>query len=541
MIVAVSPDGILNGEHLRSAFHAAAIHLRDRATAIDAINVYPVPDGDTGTNMAATLRTAVEAADTIDSPAVPALLAAVAKGALYGARGNSGVILSQALKGFRAGVGNRDSLDAAAIALGLEYASLSAYAAVGKPVEGTMLTVLRAAASAATLYAATLTAGGLGQPCPSTLEAAVAAAEAAEAKTIEQLDSLREAGLPDAGGEGICVILRGLLAAITGTTPAVHLLPSRPAGMNADHDSFGFCTEFLVEAAGHPISERDVRAVALGDGNTSLVVVGDESAWHVHIHTANPEPLLAAAATLGTIVSRKVEDMTAQNVRWLARTGGTTEVGLLALTRGSGFTAIFQGLGAHVMQLGDTDKPSAGDIAHQADALHLSDVIVLPNHRDVIMAARQATSLARCNLHVVETKSLPEGIAVAMAYLPGTVAADALPGLDAARSAVTTVEVTIAAVDRTAEGIAVKAGETIALVDGRLVASDSGPIPVLLAGLTSANAADDCLITLYTGAGIDASMAQTVIAAVQSALPNATFETVDGGQGLYPFIASIER
>lgn len=541
MIVAIPPDGILNGEHVRSAFHAAAIHLRDRAAAIDAINVYPVPDGDTGTNMAATLHAAAEAAIAVETPAVPAVLAALAKGALYGARGNSGVILSQALKGFRAGVGERDSLDAAAIAIGLEYAALSAYAAVGKPVEGTMLTVLRAAASAATARAATLPTGGVRQPCPSTLEAAVAAAEAAESKTIDQLDMLREAGLPDAGGEGICVMLRGLLAAITGAVPAVHVLPSRTIAMTAGHDGFGFCTEFVVEATARPIPEATVRKIALADGNTSLVVVGDESAWHVHIHTANPEPLFAAAATLGTVVSPKVEDMTAQNARWLARTGGAEHVGLLALSRGAGFTAIFQGLGARVMQLGDADKPSAGDIAVQADALHLSDVIVLPNHRDVVMAAHQAASLCRCHLHVVETKSLPEGIAVAMAYLPGTVASDALPGLDAARLAVTTVEVTIAAVDRTAEGISVHAGDFIALVDGHLVARASSPARALLAGLANADAMDGCLVTLYTGAGIDPAAAHEVGEAVRSALPNATLETVEGGQGLYPLVASIER
>lgn len=541
MIVAIPPDGILNGEHLCSAFHAAAIHLRDRAAAIDAINVYPVPDGDTGTNMAATLHAGVEAAIAVQAPAVSSVLAALAKGALYGARGNSGVILSQALKGFRAGVGDRESLDAAAIALGLEQASTAAYAAVGKPVEGTMLTVLRAAAGAATARAGTLPAGGVGQACPSTLEAAVTAAEAAEALTIEQLQSLREAGLPDAGGEGICVILRGLLAAITGTTPTIHLLPSRTIDLAAGHEGFGFCTEFVVEATtGRPIPEATVRGIALADGNSSLVVVGDESAWHLHIHTADPEPLLAAAATLGTIVSSKVEDMTAQNVRWLAQTG-TDHVGLLALSRGRGFTAIFEGLGARVVQLGDTDKPSAGDIAAQADALNLPDVIVLPNHRDVVMAARQAASLTRCTLHVVETKSLPEGIAATMAYLPGTAPAEALLGLDAACSAVTTIEVTTAAVDRTTEGISVRAGDVIALLDGRLVARSSSATDALLAALAKANATDDCLVTLYTGAGIESVASNEVSQALRFALPNATVEVVEGGQGLYPFIASIER
>ncbi|MEX1103962.1 MAG: DAK2 domain-containing protein, partial [Dehalococcoidia bacterium] len=208
----VAPDrALLDGEGLRDAFRSASAHLRESAKAVDAINVYPVPDGDTGSNMAATLREAVETAGLAPSPAtIDAVLGALAKGALYGARGNSGVILSQALRGFATGVGGPPQFDAAALAKGLVAASEAAYRAVSKPVEGTMLTVLREAGAGAERAVARLPKAGEGSPCASTLRDAIAAAEEAEARTPEQLPQLAEAGVTDAGGEGICVILRGL-------------------------------------------------------------------------------------------------------------------------------------------------------------------------------------------------------------------------------------------------------------------------------------------------------------------------------------------
>jgi hypothetical protein len=533
---------LLDGDRLRSAFAAAAVHLRDRAAAIDAINVYPVPDGDTGTNMSSTLRAAIDAASAVDPATVDAVLAALAKGALYGARGNSGVILSQALKGFAAGVGSRNVLDAAALASGLQRAALGAYAAVGVPVEGTMLTVLREAAAAAAAYANGPLAGGEGVPCTPVLAAAVAAAEEAEVRTTDQLESLREAGLPDAGGEGICVILRGLLAAVTGVAPAVHLLPPRPAHLGrGHHEEFGFCTEFVVEAEGNEIPETAVRALAAGPGYSSLMVVGDPAAWHVHVHTAEPEPLLAGAAALGRIVHRKVEDMDRQNVRWLATGSGGAQLGLLALTRGPGFAAVLQGLGAQVMKLGDIEKPSAGDIAAAADALGTAAVVVLPNHKDAILAARQAVTLAHCDLRVIETASLPQGIAAAMAFLPGDDAAEAEETLRRAVTLVTTVEVTTAAADRTAGGIAVSQGDAIALVDGQLKARAATHLDALIAGLRAAGAAEECLLTVYTGDDVLPAQVEHLRDVLRLAFSRATVELVDGGQGLYPFIASVER
>ncbi|MGI8926046.1 MAG: DAK2 domain-containing protein [Tepidiformaceae bacterium] len=531
----------LSGAELRRAFAGAAAHLRASAAAIDAINVYPVPDGDTGSNMAATLREAVDAALLLDPTAgVPEVLAAIAKGALYGGRGNSGVILSQALRGLARGAGKGAALDAAGLAAGLREGATAAYAAVAVPTEGTMLTVLRAAGKEAAAAVAGLPAGGAGLACLPIFQRALSAAEAAEAATIEQLPALAEAGVTDAGGEGICAILRGLVAALSGAAPATSAIPLRPIASMAGHEAgFGFCTEFLLEAAPSPLDLAAVRAFAGAGGNTSVVVVGDEAAARVHLHTADPEAVLAAAAELGRVLRVKVDDMTRQHHRWQeSGSGATARVALLALSRGPGFDAIFRSLGAAVTDLGEVVKPPAGDIAAAADALGAPDVIVLPNHRNVVRAAEQAAALSGSTLHVVPSRSLVEGIAAALAFDAGQTAAANTKAMAAAGAAVVTVEVTRAAAARSADGIAVRKGEAIALVDGSLVAAAPLLEEALTAGLAAAGAADAALITVYSGEGVAAAPA---LAAARAAFPDAEVQHVDGGQTLYAYIASVEH
>ena len=244
-----TPPGLLDGHELLAAFLAASKHLRELAPTIDAINVYPVPDGDTGANMSATLREAVDRATMLDgSPTVAEVLESIARGGLYGARGNSGVIFSQALRGFANGVGEVERLDAQSLARGLSRAAEAAYSAVTRPQEGTMLTVMRIAGEAAARHTASLAGGGAGQACLATLRTAMAAAEEAEDATMDQLPALREAGVPDAGGEGVCVFFRGLEAAIAGSAPRVHAIPQQPIAMleGHEHEALGFCTEFLI-------------------------------------------------------------------------------------------------------------------------------------------------------------------------------------------------------------------------------------------------------------------------------------------------------
>ncbi|MCC7364320.1 MAG: DAK2 domain-containing protein [Dehalococcoidia bacterium] len=527
----------LSGGELLDALAAASAYLRESARAVDAINVYPVPDGDTGSNMAATLREAVDTALTVPEPrTVHEVLAALAKGALYGARGNSGVILSQALRGLAAGVPG-DDLDAAALAAGLREASVAAYRAVANPVEGTMLTVLRAAADGAATGAAP------GTTCLSALLPALAAAEAAEAGTIDQLPALKEAGVPDAGGEGVCVILRGLVAALTGTTPPAPAMPDRPIAQLAghEHEQFGFCTEFVLEPRAASLDVDAVRAWAAGGTNRSVVVVGDEQAVRVHLHADDGEAVLRGAEELGRVSRAKLEDMSVQHLRFRASgSGAGARLGVLALSRGEGFDRLFESLGAAVGDLGDVVKPPAGEIAQAAEELGKADVIVLPNHSNVVLAARQAVDLARCTVHLVETRTLPQGLAAALAFDPEANVEENLARMREAAAGVVTVEVTTAAADRTADGIAVRTGQAIALVDGTLVAAEETPLAALLAGLAVAGFGDGALVTVFTGEG-HAGDSEQVAAAIANLFPGVEVDMQDGGQPIYVYVASVEQ
>ncbi|MCL4241327.1 MAG: DAK2 domain-containing protein [Dehalococcoidia bacterium] len=545
MTTPATPRDLLDGPALRALFMAASSHLRQSAAEIDAINVYPVPDGDTGTNMSATLREAVDrATETGDTPTVAEVLHAIARGALYGARGNSGVILSQALRGFESGVGPAARLDARGLADGLQAAATQAYHAVSKPQEGTMLTVLREAATEAMQAAETMPDRGSGLGCAPVMARAVLAAEAAEAATIDQLPALTEAGVTDAGGEGVCVILGGLFAALSGETPrsAIHRA-HRPIAMVEGHgkDEFGFCTEFLIEARDNPLDLDRVRAMAEAGGNRSVVVVGDETLARLHVHCLDPQPLIDAASQFGTVSRVKAEDMGAQHERFKAGgSGAGARIAVLAMSRGEGFDAVFESLGAAVSDLGLVEKPPAGQIADAADALRIPDVVVLSNHKNVRLAAEQAASLAKCTLHLVPTASLPQGVAAAMAFDPDESAQANVAAMNEAAEGISTIEVTIAAASRTADGVDVREGQAIALLDGRLVAAEETPRPALLAGLRRAGPARGSLVTIYGGedtppAGLEAARAE-----VEAAFDGVEVEALSGGQPLYPFIASVE-
>lgn len=531
----------LSGDELFGALAAAAAHLRDSAPAIDAINVYPVPDGDTGSNMAATLREAVDTAALVPSPRdVSAVLAGFARGALYGARGNSGVILSQALRGLATAADGRETYDAAALAMGLQAAATAAYGAVAKPVEGTMLTVLRAAGEGAAAHAATLPARGAGLPCVPTLARALDAAVAAEAATPTQLPALAEAGVTDAGGEGVCTILRGLIAALTGATPAVPPIPDRPIADLGAHtgEAFGFCTEFVVESGPVPLDVAAIRDWATSAGR-SVVVVGSGDAVRVHLHADDADAVLAAAAAFGQLARTKVEDMSAQHVRFRASgSGASRELAVLALSRGDGIDRLFEDIGAAVGDLGEVVKPPAGEIAAAADRLGARDVIVLPNHANVVLAARQAADLTRCTLHVIETRTLPQGIAAAFAFAADRPVAANIAAMTTAAAAVTTVEVTTAAATRVADGVAVREGQAIALVDGRLIAAADAPLAALLAGLDAAGTDDAALVTLFLAAPDDGR--GDIEQAIAERFPAIELDIHVGGQPLYAFIASVE-
>ncbi len=525
----------LSGAELRAAITSAADYLTQSAKAVDAINVYPVPDGDTGSNMAATLREACDHMLALEEPlAAGQVLSTFARGALYGGRGNSGVILSQSLLGLAKGVGEVDELGGETLAEGLRAAAAAAYTAVSEPVEGTMLTVLRVAADGAKERT--------GEGVLAVLEGALTAADRAEAETIDQLPALREAGVTDAGGEGICVVLRGLVAALRGELPPPVAIPDKPLAMLPGHidDGFGYCTEFVLVASGGEVDVEGLRRHTEGDGYGSVVIVGDEQALRVHVHTNEPERLLEEAGTFGELTRPKFEDMTAQHVRFREEgSGAGLKVGLLALSSSAGFDEVFTSLGATVHRLEAIVKPAAGDIAQAADALGPADVIVLPNHKNAIPAAEQAVELARCTLHIAPSISLAQGAAAAIAFNAQSTAEENAEALAEALEATRSVEVTRAAADRTADGVDVREGEAITLVDGTLIGGGNDPVEGLLAGLAEAEAADAAIVTVYTGAEF-AGSGDELAERIEAAFDGVEVEVVEGGQPLYELVAAVE-
>ncbi|MBH77695.1 MAG: hypothetical protein CL897_05670 [Dehalococcoidia bacterium] len=526
----------LDGLELRDAIKSATDYLTQSAKAVDAINVFPIPDGDTGSNMAATMSEACNYILALEKPlTADQVLATLARGGLYGGRGNSGVILSQALLGLAKGVGEADELNGSMLSKGLQAAADAAYTAVSEPVEGTMLTVLRAAATGAHKRSE----GTILE----VLNEALAEAERAQERTIDQLPALREAGVRDAGGEGVCVLLRGLVAAIRKELPPPVMIPEKPLAMLPGHvdDGFGYCTEFVLVAGENAVDVEGLRQHTEKEGYGSVVIVGDEQALRVHAHTNEPEKLLQEAGVFGELTRPKFEDMTAQFVRFReAGSGAGLKVGLLALSSSTGFDEIFESLGANVLRLEAIVKPAAGDIATAADKLGPADVIVLPNHKNAIPAAEQAVKLARCKLHVAPSLSLPQGAAAAIAFNGQSTTKENMDALTEALQGTRTVEVSRAVANRMTGGVEVRKGDSITLVDGRIIASTENATEALLTGLLEAEAGNATIVTIYIGAEFEGSL-EELAERCEGTLGGVELELIKGGQPLYELVASVEE
>ncbi len=402
-----------------------------------------------------------------------------------------------------------------------------------------MLTVLREAASGA--VAKRDDGGALLE----VLDAAISTAEAAEAATIDQLPQLKEAGVTDSGGEGVCVILRGVRSAMLGEpVPTEEVASDGAQGMAFaaahSHEEHGFCVEFLVSAKGESIDAEQLRDELGSTGGRSVVVIGDDDVLRVHVHADDARAPVAAAEQFGAVSRLKVDDMGEQASRLAGgESAATARVAVLALSSGRGFDRAFRDFGARVAPLGEMVKPSAGDIARAADAMGVPDVIVLPNHENVLLSAQQAIELTGCDLHIVPSKTLPQGLAALLNYDPEQGIEHNVREMKTGLDGVATVEVTQATADRTADGVDVKAGEFIALADGRLVASTADALEALAAGIKAAAPDEASLVSVFLGEDAAAEEAD-ISSRIGAELPGAELEVVDGGQPLYVFIASIE-
>jgi DAK2 domain fusion protein YloV len=519
---------------LADAFVFATDFLGVYVEEVNALNVYPVPDGDTGTNMHLTLqsvrRQLLEEAPT----AMPDVAHALAYGSLLGARGNSGVILSQVLKGFAEVVKGAERLDAKALAHALRSATKTAYAAVMKPVEGTILTVVRLAAEA-------VATPQDGEKPIALLERALAAGHEALKRTPEQLPILKQAGVVDAGGLGFLRLLEGLIAAFEGKP-----LPPPPkvtvrAQEQFEEEAFGFCTEFLLSGVEVDTKEIQEAVAPFGD---SLLVVGAEGFVKGHIHTEEPEKLLALVARYGRMVRSKVEDMSEQHSEILADVDvGEVEApksGVVAVSSGYGITNAFRALGARVVGGGQTNNPSVQDIADAVRSLGAEAVVVLPNNKNIILAAERVPELVpEKRVVVLPTRTLGQGLAAVVAFAESEELDALLPGMERAAKGARTLEVTVASRDASIDGVEVSEGAAIGLLDGALVHTAPTPEACLLAML--ADVAEDAeLGTLFYAVATGEVAAKQLAAQIEEAYPDLEIEVHGGGPDLYPYLMVLE-
>jgi hypothetical protein len=573
-----------DGDGLLVAFGAALANLQEHAEAINALNVFPVPDGDTGSNMLATLRAAVAEAQRLpdEQRTAGAVTAAISHGALMGARGNSGVILSQILRGIAEASSGRRRINALDLAHALSVGSQTAHAAVVRPVEGTILTVVRESAQAA------VAAAEHEPDIEAVLAAAVEAAAASVARTPALLPVLRDAGVVDAGGEGLHRILQGALRGLLGVWHAGpdRMEPSRAAIVAGEDGAFGYETMFLATAGTQPLDVGAIRSRLEGIGE-SILVAGDARAVKVHIHNLRPDLVLAYGLTLGALSHISVENLDhqareAREARASAFTGvraataqgalpaaaanredrppastaaltppgspgpGPDEIhagpGVVAVASGQGLIAVFRSFGvAEVIEGGQAANPSTGELLVAAQRIDRAEVLVLPNNANVRLAAEQAASLSgHPRMVVVPTRNAAEGFAALLAYEPGRDAeANAAEMLDAAR-AIQTLQVTDAVRDARIDGRRVRRGQTIVLnPDDGLVAADGDRTAAVVAAMRSLQPGYE-LVTLYYGADADLAEAEELANAIRSAGPGVEVEVVHGGQPHYRYLVAAE-
>ncbi len=543
----------IGGGDLRAIFSEATALLAANAAAVDALNVFPVPDGDTGANMRLTMEAVVEEAARVDSASASDVAAAMARGALMGARGNSGVILSQFFKGLGAGLRDAAALDAGLLAAALELGREQAYKAVGEPVEGTMLTVITAAARAASGVAAS------GGSIVEVLESASAAARESVALTPTMLPVLRQAGVVDAGGHGLAIILEGLRRSAAGDDSSpLEVPPPDPVGVDehegivtgdfleaTDEEMYGYCTQVVVHGEGLDVDAIRERVSAMG---RSVVVVGDDAIANVHVHAEDPGPVVSLGVSLGALGLVKIENMDAQHAEYstarrseIAPPPAAGAVAVLAVASGDGLRSIFESLGAaSVLAGGDTMNPSVRDIVDAVEGIAAESVVVLPNNKNIVPAAEQAAELASKEVSVVPTRSIPQGMTAMLAFDPEAAAALNVEYMTEAAEEVRSGEVTTAVRSATIDGISVEQGDTIAMLDGKLVAVGDDPAKVLAAAVFMADPEPDGIVTIYAGDPVDEQAAQAAADAVEDTVVNVEVELVSGGQPHYHYIFSVE-
>jgi len=556
-----------DGEGLLGAFRAAVANLEAHEEEINALNVYPVPDGDTGTNMLATVKAALEEAEGVAGQPAERIAAAISFGALMGARGNSGVITSQIFRGMAEALGGKSRFNGLDLANALAQGSKTAYGAVAKPVEGTILTVIRESADAAVV------AAERDNDIEAVLTATLDAAEKSVARTPSLLAILREAGVVDSGGQGLYRLFQGALLHLVGKTPAggTRDRSHAPAGAKVStlvahaDEGFGYETMFLLQPNGSGSLDVDIIRDHLESIGDSVLVAGDSRALKVHVHSERPDLVVGFGLSQGMLSRISIENLDNQardvrETRAAAFTAGSDAPGpgftklapaaasadapalaVVAVVAGDGLAAIFRDFGvAAVVQGGQSSNPSTGELLAAIEAVPARQIIVLPNNPNVVLAARQCIAMTDRPVVVVPTRNAAEGFAALLALDPTLDAsANVAPMTEAARS-VQTLVVTEADRDATIGGRKVKRGGTIVLdPDDGLVASGSDRDAAILSAVAAMTPGYE-LLTLFYGDGADLAEAESMAKRIGAASPGIEVEVRHGGQPFYRYLIAAE-
>jgi uncharacterized protein len=564
-----------DGSGLLDAFRAAVANLEAHVDEINGLNVYPVPDGDTGSNMYATVKAALDEAEAVADQPADRIAAAISFGALMGARGNSGVITSQIFRGMADGLGGKRRFNGLDLAHALSEGARTAYGAVAKPVEGTILTVIRESAAAA------VEAAEHDNDIEAVLGATLAGAERSVAKTPTLLAILREAGVVDAGGQGLYRLFQGALLHLLGQAPITTgrrraAAGAKPSTLVAHADEgFGYETMFLLQAVGRTPLDLDAIRDHLETIGESVLVAGDGRALKVHVHNERPDLVIGYGLGLGTMSRISVENLDNQardvrETRAAAFTGGSGSDGasaaaavvadrqpgtpstiptdgadapalaVIAVTAGDGLAATFRDFGAAVVQGGQSANPSTGELLDAVRAVRAREILLLPNNPNVVLAARQVAGMSERPVSVVPTRNAAEGFAALLALDPGMDATANVGPMTEAGRTIQSLVVTEAVRDAKIGGKKVKRGQTIALdPDDGLIAVDSDREKCVLAAMKALTPGYE-LVTLFYGDGADLTEAESMARLIGAASSGAEIEVRHGGQPFYRYLISAE-
>lgn len=540
---------------------AAATRLGKQAEYVNSLNVFPVPDGDTGTNMSMTMDNGAK--EVADKPAstVGEVGQILSKGLLMGARGNSGVITSQLFRGFGQSVKGKDELTGKDLAQAFQMGVEVAYKAVMKPVEGTILTVSRGAATAA-LKKAELTDDAV-----EVMQAALDGAKGALAKTPDLLPVLKEVGVVDSGGQGLVFIYEGFLSALNGDYVASEDFKATPANMsemiNAEHHksvvghvatediTYGYCTEIMVALKQGPTYVKEFNydefqgyLSGLGD---SLLVVNDDEIVKVHVHTEDPGLVMQEGLKYGSLIKIKVDNMRNQHEAQVQKTDAeeskakAKDFGLIAVVAGEGLSEIFKAQGVdYVISGGQTMNPSTEDIVKAIEAVNAKQVIILPNNKNIFMAAQSAAEVVDIPAAVVETRTVPQGFTSLLAFDPSKSLEDNVADMSASLSDVISGSVTLAVRDITIDGLEIHENDFLGMVDGKIVVSNPDMEATLKAAFAKMIDEDSEIVTIFVGEEGNQDLAEELAEYLEETYEDVEVEIHQGDQPVYPYLMSVE-